>query len=284
MSTTPPKLLVLGGHSSGKTTYRTQLYQRVENQDGELHLVKSVGNMEALQSDLERLVQGLQPLHTHVDTYHTTTMLLEDSTKRQLSLEFADYGGEQVTRISDSNVVSVPWIERAQQSSCWLFFLRIDQIRPTKSFMTNPVQTEPTRKAFGGVPASPERSEEINAIETLQRLLFVRNASLRHQLNTPRLGILLSCWDELAEPERKLSPDSLLAQRAPLFSKFVSSNWKPQQFKVWGLSSVEQKLPEDNPDVEFARKGPENIGYIICSKREKCNDLTIPINWLMQPV
>lgn len=222
-------------------------------------------------------------MHTPTDTYHTTSMLLEDREKRQICLEFADYDGEQVSRISESNVISLPWIARAQQSPCWLFFLRIDEIRSTKSFMTSPVESEPSFEAVGALPTSPERSEEIRAIETLQRLLFVRNASLRHRLNNPRLGILLSCWDELAEPERKMSPNLLLATRAPLLSSFISSNWEAEQFSIWGLSSVEQKLPEKEPDLAFARKGPENIGYIIRTNEDKSPDLTIPIDWLLHP-
>lgn len=280
-TTSPPRLLVLGGPSSGKTTYRTQLYQRIEHQDGKLRLLKSVGDMTALAGDVERIVQGLQPMHTHVDTYHSTTFCIEDRAKRPLTLEFADYGGEQIRRIGDSNMLPGPWLARAKESSWWLFFLRIDNIRSVKSFMTDPVETDPRPEANDSAP-HPDRSAELNAVETLQRLLFVRGASLRDPLSSPRLGVLLSCWDELAAPERRLAPAAILDKRAPLFSKFIQTNWTTNDLKVWGLSSTERKLPEDKPDLEFARKGPEHFGYVVLENGKTDRDLTIPVDWLIR--
>lgn len=275
------KLLIVGGPSSGKTTYRTQLYQRVEHQDGELQLVKSVGDMGGLDNDVERLVQGLQPMHTNLDTYHTNGFVVKDKTDRQFLLEFADYGGEQVLRIGETNLMPALWLERAQQSSRWLLFLKIDPIRSLKSFMTDPVHSGPLPEANGDTP-SPERSAELIAIETLQRLLFVQGASLHHPLNSPRLGIFLSCWDELPETERTQPPSAILEQRAPLFSRFLAANWHPDQCRIWGLSSTEGKLSEEIPNVEFARKGPEHVGYIVLKDGKPSPDLTLPISWLMR--
>jgi hypothetical protein len=196
-------------------------------------------------------------------------------------LEFADYGGEQVLRIGETNLMPALWLERAQQSCRWLLFLKIDPIRSLKSFMTDPVHSGPHPEANDETP-SPERSAELIAIETLQRLLFVQGTSLRHPLNSPRLGIFLSCWDELPETERVQSPAAILEQRAPLFSRFLSANWHPDQCQIWGLSSTEGKLSEETPDLEFARKGPEHVGYIVLRDGAHSPDLTLPISWLMQ--
>ena len=278
----PSKLLVLGGPDSGKSTYRAQLYQRVEHEeDGELHLVESVGDITSLKGDVDRLVQGLQPMHTHLDIYNSTTLVVEDRAKRRLSLEFADYGGEQMRRIGETNAVPSPWVERAQQSQSWLIFVRIDQIRSMKSFMTDPVETDPPSKA-GTEQLQSERFAELDTIEILQRLLFVRGVSLRQPLVSPRLGILLSCWDELPETERNQRPAALFEQRAPLLSRFIASNWYPGHHMSWGLSSTGRKLPEEKPDEEFAKKGPERAGYVMLEEGYTSSDLTIPLHWLMQ--
>ena len=147
--------------------------------------------------------------------------------------------------------------------------------------MTEPVETGPRPEAKDNTP-DPERSAELNAIETLQRLLFVRGTSLRHPLSSPCLGVLLSCWDELAAPEKKLTPSAILEKRAPLFSNFIQANWIANERKVWGLSSTGRKLPEEEPDVEFASKGPENFGYVVLENGKSDPDLTIPINWLIE--
>lgn len=282
MTTLPaPKLLVLGGPNSGKTVYRAQISQRMEYQPGKLKLLKSVGDRTALDGEVERLLQGLQPLHTHSETYHSTSFGVTDQSDRQFVLEFADYGGEQVRRMATSNTLPTGWVERAKGADGWLFLLRIDPIRSTKSFMADPVAAQPRPAAAVEVP-STEISTEIGAIETLQRLLFVRGAALQFPLGIPRLAIALSCWDELPPSEQSLPPGELLQQRAPLLAHFLRANWQPESLRIWGLSSIEAPLSETDPDEMFAQKGAEHIGYVRQPDGEKDSDLTIPVAWLVE--
>jgi hypothetical protein len=111
-------------------------------------------------------------------------------------------------------------------------------------------------------------------------LLFVRGKSLQYATNSPRLGVLLSCWDELQESEQNLAPFTVLEQRSPLLASFIRANWVEGEHQVWGLSSTERKLPEDKPDAEFARKGPQHFGYCVLGPKERNPDLTIPVGWL----
>jgi hypothetical protein len=284
--TTTPRLLVLGGPDSGKSTYRVQVFQRFEHKPGDLKLRKSVGDVTAIERDVDRLSQGLQPNHTSSNTFVTTDFALVDSADRQYELKFADYDGEQLRRMSNSNVLPAVWVERAQQADSWLLFLRIDNVRAVKNFMTHPVDSGPRAEAKSDVKPGPVPARavtEINAIEMLQRLLFVRGASLRHRVGAPRLAVLLSCWDELPETERRMAPVELLAIRAPLLSRFVAANWNPESVRVWGLTSTEKPLPADTPDEAFARKGAENVGYIVVGANQQERDLTLPITWLIQP-
>lgn len=277
-----PTLLVIGSQDSGKSTYRAQVYQRAEHCEGALRLAKSVSNTGHLDADVARLIQGLQPLHTRSDVYQYAALDLKDSEGRIFSLEFADYGGEQVKNIGNSNSISASWFTRAQESNAWLFFLRIDHLRPRKDFMTSPV---PTISEAAGEDVSPfevGNSLEVGAIETLQRLLFAKGASLRHRLEVPHLGVLLSCWDELSEGERAQSVDQILMQRAPLFYQFVRSNWAADSVNIWALSSTEKKLPEIEPDIDFVIKGAEKIGFVIDEGGQRSSDLTLPIHWLLQ--
>lgn len=280
-ASSPPKLLVLGGPSSGKSTYRAQLYQRIEHNPGDLTLVKSVGDSTAIEDDVERLAQGLQPRHTSVNTYRTTAFSVAARSGRQFTLEFADYDGEQVARMASSHDMPHAWIERARHSEGWLYFLRIDSLRAAKSFMTDPVAAGPREDARVEVtPAAP--SSEIGAVETLQRLLFVRGASSDQPLESPCLAVLLSCWDELPATERNLSPAALLDSRAPLLNKYLHTTWRSDQLRIWGLSSTEQSLPEAGGDQEFARRGPHHFGYVVTGEGAIVRDLTIPVSWLFQ--
>lgn len=277
-----PRLLVLGGPDSGKSTYRAQLYQRIEHQPGALRLRASVDDRTAIEKDVERLTQGLQPLHTNVNTYQITTFAVQDRADRPLVLEFADYDGEQVRKMSESNSMPLAWVERAQQAESWMYFLRIDPVRPERNFMTDPVGTAVRTEPAAAPPVTMGESAEVNAIETLQRLLFTRGASLRHPLSSPRLAVLLSCWDELTD-EGTLLPATVLERRAPLLYRFVTANWLPSELHVWGLSSTERRLPEKDPDKAFAREGPAHFGFIVREDGTHEPDLTFPVGWLMQP-
>lgn len=282
METISPALLVLGSHDSGKSTYRAQVYQRVEHFEGELQLTKSVKAIGSLEADVERLNQGLQLLHTNSEVYHSTALALSDRSGREIILEFADYGGEQIKNIGNNNLMPVEWLSRAQNSTSWLYLIRIDQLRPQKDFMTSHVHSR-TVGETSEQRVRLEISPQINAIETLQRLLFARGTSIRHPLETPRLGILLSCWDELAEDEQKQTAEEILKRRAPLFFHYLKSNWKAEELKLWALSSTEKSLPPITPDLDFIVNGPQNVGYIIDSNKPKSPDLTIPIVWLLKP-
>ena len=273
-------LLVIGGPDSGKSTYRAQLYYRVEHGDGELQLSKSMGNMAGLEADINRLVRGLQPMHTNLDSYSEATFSITDRQGNVTALAFADYGGEQIGQIGRTNVIKNDWIERAKSSSAWLFFLRIDHLRPTKSFMTQPVEATISANKEEE-PLTQYESYQCDAIEVLQRLLFVRGNSRRYKLGAPKIGIFLSCWDEVGEAPENQQIINVLQKRAPLFKQFVTSNWETGRYQFWGLSSTERKLPEANPDIEFARKGPEKVGYLINESGDKIDDLTVPIVWLM---
>jgi hypothetical protein len=279
-----PGLLILGGPDSGKSTFRVQLYQRFEHRPGKLSLLKSVGDLTAIGEDVDRLNQGLQPMHTTSNTYVSTDFALKDSSGNQFNLDFADYDGEQLRRMSNGNAISAPWVERAVNADSWLLFIRIDNIRPVKSFMTSPVAAGQKATANGAAHESPVSAVgESGTIEMLQRLLFVRGTSLLNRIVTPKLAVLLSCWDELAPSERSFAPVDLLAARAPLLSRFLAGNWESASLQVWGLSSTEKPLPKDVPDVDFARRGAEAFGYIVVGAGEENKDLTIPIYWLLRP-
>jgi hypothetical protein len=282
MSESPlPRLLVVGGPDSGKTTYRGQFILRLEHKPGQLKLNKSVENRTLIESETSRLAQGLQVMHTNADTYHNTSLEIGDTLGRPFILDFADYGGEQVRRMASSNMVPNHWVELVRNASAWLFFLRLDKIRPTKSFMDEKVQSAPQGTHSAASPKHDSASE-IGVIEILQRLLFLRGASLQYSLQIPRLAVALSCWDEIPESERKMKPEGLLMQRAPLLASFLQANWDAQERMIFALSSTEEPLLETEPNEAFLAKGAENVGYIRMPDGSPTDDLTLPIAWLMQ--
>lgn len=107
-------------------------------------------------------------------------------------------------------------------------------------------------------------------------LLYLAQFHLDRPLRTPRLTILLSCWDELDTTER---PADLLASRLPMLWSFVRSNWLSPA--VIGLSALERALSKTDADEEYAIRGPEEFGYVVLPDGKKNTDITLPIQRLM---
>jgi len=270
-------LLVIGGPGSGKTTYGIQLLHRLQYQVGILQLEKSIDDMSSVAEDSDRMARGLQVNHTVGSQYKSTIYKLIDGNKRSHLLELADYKGEQIRSIGHSNIVPTDWVVRARNSQRWLYLLRVDTVQSRKNFFVNPIETgnkepEEVNEKSSGL--------ELWTIEVLQRLLFVRGASTRSAVSSPRLAFVLSVWDELQGADADLLPWDLLESRAPLLFNFLRANWLASEIEIFGLSATEKTLPEEKPDLEFAKNGSTK-GYIVTSKGERISDLTVPLAWLL---
>ena len=96
--------------------------------------------MAAIAADSDRMAQHFI-FHTSHETYNTASYEVIDPTGRKISLEFADYGGEQISSIEAETSLPEVWATRAREAELWLFFLRIDRLLSSKSFLTEPVET-----------------------------------------------------------------------------------------------------------------------------------------------
>ena len=110
-------------------------------------------------------------------------------------------------------------------------------------------------------------------------LLYIRGAINTSLLESPRLCVLLSCWDELGSEPLEERPAVVLKQRLPLFASFLESTWREPA--VLGLSALERTLTSSDRDMEYAARGPEQFGYIVLPDGQRSTDLTLPIQQLL---
>jgi hypothetical protein len=163
------------------------------------------------------------------------------------------------------------------EATGWLLFLRLNDLRVYEDVIDRPAPP---------VPPGPSRARpaewDANAqtVELLQILLATAGRSLARPLQSPRLVVLLSCWDELSEAA---APPEVLRRRLPLVTSFLEATWSPEALAIWGLSSLGQALSRHEPAEAYLDHGPEHFGFVIAPDGgTRDPDLTRPLTSLFR--
>lgn len=283
----PPKLLVIGGYSAGKTHFGAQLLSRLQSRTCTFQLREASPSLALLEEALVRLSEGMTTSHTSRELYGTILLPIVDAAGRQVDVVWPEFGGEQVDDFVATRRMSAEWIDRIEEANSWILMLRLMQLRTDEDLVNKPYDSAVDQVA--DETQSPERHDSVGhgawsaqarLLELMQMLLYFKEASLRSKVSIPRLTVLLSCWDELAKPEGTV-PSSVLQEYLPLFAEFLMANWMHDQFAIYGLSALSRPLRNDVPDEEFRRLGPEKFGYVIEPDGRKNRDLTLPLKTVL---
>lgn len=270
-----PSILLIGESDVGKTHYGAQLLKRLIKGDGLLQMNGAASNLEPYVAALDSLNEGKAAGHTATAAYVESIWPIIDRNGRTAELIWPDYGGEQVKTIISSRRVPTAWRARILASPAWLLMIRLQQLRIGDDIFSRPLD------ALRGVTPSENReiqvSDQARLIELLQFLIYVSQATTDAPLDRPRLGILLTCWDELAF---KGEPIEALRGRLPMFWDFVRATWRDPQ--VMGLSALGRSLSRNQRDMEYVAQGPEHFGYVVSSDGSSSVDLTLPLQLMLE--
>ena len=272
--TAPDKTILLLGESSvGKSHYGAQLLKRLMQEDGGIRMHGAAKNLEPFHSVVTSLDAGLAADHTATSVYNESRWPILNNYGDRAYLIWPDYGGEQVKNMIDDRQIPLIWLKRITQSSAWLLMIRLQTIRADGDVFSRPL----TSLKENSKDTRVERlSDQARLIELLQILLYARSTSNKCKNRLPRLVVLLSCWDEIESPGR---PINILQECLPMFSDFVTSNWK--NYSVLGLSALGRALDKDKPDKDYITQGSENFGYVVLEDGTHTPDLTLPIQDLL---
>ncbi len=276
-----PEIVLIGGPNSGKTHYSGQLYGRLQRNPGVLSLRRAEGapvDLSAFQEVFRCLESGNAASHTPTDTWAEVCLPLEDETGRALDLRWPDYGGEQLKQILSTRSVNMDWQARLCIAKGWLLLIRLS------AEVTYPDALEKLAEHphCGEQSADRVNCWDANAywVEKLQILLHVAKLGIVTPLQSPRLAVLLSCYDELGEASDV--PSEELARKLPLVASFIRNNWHEDKVSVWGLSALGQTLTSSSGVEAFIDDGPEYQGWVISpAGGERNTDLSLPLKWLL---
>ncbi|AZI44110.1 hypothetical protein EHF33_14445 [Deinococcus psychrotolerans] len=279
------EVLLLGVSDAGKTVYGAQLLGRFENPDVStaLRLRDTPESFKALQAAQEALQQGRYPVRTAYDTQETISLPLVDGSERAIDMLWPEFAGEAFKDVVvDARHLSKSWVQRTTGADGALLMIRpsleseAPGVRATNSGVTERTPGTDTQQ-----PAATVLAPDAQYVEVLQLMLFARGWARQARVRWP-LAVVLSCWDEV-DPDGRLSPPQMLADRYPLLHMFLKGTWSAVDVEVFGLSATERRLQPgtDGHDERFVDADPSRQGYVVTRNGDRSPDLTLPIAWLL---
>jgi len=261
------EILIIGQPRSGKTTFLAQLYGRLVDKRGKLRLDSAPENIDGIKSAFNRLSDGEETESTpSTDNLEIKIPVIYEGEK--FVLHCKDYGGEQVRDLVSLMEYDKTWINRAKMNDRWILFIRPSEIEHVFDLSKKGYADKDLKKEKDSITGTSDQSQ---FIELIQVLLHARGTGMKSPLDTPRLLIALTCWDEL---NTNYSPEEVLHQKMPLFAHFIAANWLPGNFKIIGVSAQEFPLNTHEARDKYLDEMPQNFGYLVLADNPKEKDLT----------
>lgn len=274
-------ILIIGGPNVGKTHYGGQLYGRLVNKQGLYKITSPPENLIVFREVLDSLSEGKSAGRTHVSSNEQLKLEIEDSKNNKILFSFPDYGGEQIDEIVNERKVNPRWKENIDNSTGWMFFIRLDELKPIEDLVNRGIPEQSVLESRKKSEIDLTISPTAFYIELLQMLLYVKGVSSYKNDCDIKLTVVLSCWDNIDGISKESKPSEILEERLPLVKQFIDSIWAEDNVTFIGLSSTGKTLSNDNVDDEYIDKGPENFGYIVNPNGVKEPDLTLSISGII---
>lgn len=268
--------LIIGPSNSGKTTFQAQLYSRIQANQGRIKLTKTPKNIGGIENARDRLAAGLET-ETTPATENLEVIIPVNLEGQEFDLVCKDYGGEQVRDITQLMEYDPTWGKRAKEHDRWILFVRAGEIYHHYDLsLSGYAETDKNNHEVldeeirDNLPEN-KLSDQYHYIELLQSLIYARGTGIKTLLESPKLVIAITCWDEL---DTTNAPEEVLLEKMPLFNQFIDTIWKKDSYKIIGLSA--QEFPLDNPEAKekYQNNMPESYGYLVLDDNPKEKDLT----------
>ncbi|WP_394123652.1 TRAFAC clade GTPase domain-containing protein [Psychrobacter nivimaris] len=274
-------ILVIGRANSGKTHFAGQLYGRLKEPQSSLKINETPGNLEMLGEVFEALSEGKASDHTVAGTWDSLKLSLIDKNGKEFEINWPEYAGEQWDAIFSTRSLDEKWKNQLDDSDKWLVIIRVENEPTFPDFLEKLANNEKPEKKHES-PNSTNWDANAYWVEKLQILLQLSKTQIANKVQSPKVAVLLSCYDEVNTENG--TPYMILEQRLPMLASYLVANWNKDKLSIWGLSSLGKELTEASKDDDFIDEGPETQGWVISPDEtieQKNTDLTLPIKWLL---
>jgi len=264
-------ILIIGGPNSGKTHFGGQLYLRLRSDECKYKITSPPEDLTVFREVVECLYNGRSAERTDSNLHENLLLEICDEKNEKISLSLPDYAGEQVRKIVNNRLVNELWKSQILSSNSWMLFIRLDEVKKIEDIVNRPLPEE--LKTGKRESSAFEISASAFFVELLQMLLFVKQVSIKKNIVTPKLMVVLSCWDTLQLDDGTI-PARVLKDKLPLFYEFINNVMDEKSLNIIGLSSTGKTLSNKKSDDDYVNNSPEDFGYFILPDGQKEKDLT----------
>lgn len=299
---------VLGGPSSGKSTYLGALSNAVRDGDTALFRESAMATDTSALHRLERpLESGRYPHRTKRGETARLRMMLEGQPPlppETVELTIVDYAGEMVEMLfRDRTRGWTPDWQRRAEADGLLIFIRPPVVQPLPRLRRRPASSPfeatlsgPARIFGEGLrpdesPRAPTASPddpvrmptELALVELIQFFRFVRGLAPgeRPDPSTWRIALMVSAWDDVSADWQTAGPRAYLEERCSLLEDYLWSNFHPAAIQRFGLSATGGDLNNDAQSQRYQDGDLE--GYVTwdagAARPRRSADVALPVAW-----
>jgi hypothetical protein len=276
------EIIIVGGPGSGKSNYLARFWLAVHSESNNLILTTPPEDLLYIEGITAHLLQNKFVPRTEPEErareFNIGLHSKDGSIQAQITVP--DMYGEIWKKAVATYEIPENWLYTLRRSSQAILFVRIrneNNIQPLDW-----VNSQELLKAGLGEESNSEIPTQIALLELLR---FIEENINKSIVNRPKVAVLVTAWDLLDANESIESPYTYLEKQFPLFAGRLA-DIESLNVKVFGCSIVGGDLSDQEFEQTFQELKIEEVGYIVYEDENgniiKSNDVTKPINWLLE--
>ena len=267
-------ILIIGKPGSTKTTFLAQFVTIARKSKSSVKFWKTPENIQPIENAIKKLRAGEETGSTPAEDNLIITLPVTIK-GNNIEMVCPDYGGEQINEILNLREINLHWSGLITNSNSWILFIRPKKLEDTFDLSNKSHSDNTENEEEEKVVPEFKVSDQSSIIELIQIMLSIKKVSYQKTINSPKLTIALTCWDEVKE---QITPGDLLKKDLPLLNQFLEKNWAEDALKIMGVSAQGFKLNTQENKDKYLDDGPDKFAYVVKGNSiEQVNDLTLLI-------
>ena len=267
-------ILIIGKPGSAKTTFLAQFVTIARKSKSSIKFWKTPENIQPIENAIKKLRAGEETGSTPAEDNLIVTLPVTIK-GNNIEMVCPDYGGEQINEILNLREINSNWSELITNSNSWVLFIRPKKLEDTFDLSNKSHSGNSENEEKEKVLPEFKMSDQASIIELIQIMLSIKRVSYQKTINSPKLTIALTCWDEVQE---QITPEGLLKKDLPLLNQFLKKNWDKDALKIMGVSAQGFKLNTQENKDKYLDDGPDKFAYVVVgNSTEHVKDLTLLI-------